>query len=138
MWELKKIERASPQTGHVVQNDAMENAQGIIIEHVGDGRDGERYFTYRDGFISFKFSATRFDIDAQNLKDVYTVFLDSGLNSLKYRLSMDEVREIARNIKFVLLRWPLIPRERGRQPADVKFEIRRWYLWKTEYGEALP
>src|SRR5262249_35220953 len=126
----------SDESGIWVEKTSLVREDGVCLEKIGDGRDGECYFRYSDQDVSFELIAYDFDNDRRST-DTWVVSLGGALKQYSPSehgpVDLAKAREIARNIEEALKAWPRYPSE----PAirQVKFLMKFWPLWNPALGD---
>jgi hypothetical protein len=122
-----------------IDQEVMVREDGVKLRLEGIGRERQRYFVYSDKDVSLDVRASRYDADGQELTDTWEIDLGLGLQKSAPDMSLDKVREIARNIEDALWAWPPGPWEaEKRMPVThMKISMYGWRKWDRRLGDTL-
>jgi hypothetical protein len=123
--------------GDWVQKDVLVREDGFRLMRIGGGREMQTYFRYTIGEFSFDFDALRYN-DRLEPTDTWDVGLDLALKFLTQRtgkpVTMEQMREIARNIDEALRAWPPTLRDKDVPIRRVRFAMTLWPAWEPWPG----
>jgi len=106
-WRVDKIVRKPVPVpgieGVTIPIPHMVNNRGASVVYIGSGREYQDYFSYRDGNISFKFTASRYSgSDGKNITSTYNVYLESVLRANGLDRSRDATERIKNDLSEAL------------------------------------
>jgi hypothetical protein len=112
---------------------------GIELERVGSGREGQTYFSYFDRDFSFRFTAMDQYHEGGPVErwDHWEVYLGIAFKqfspSADGPVSLGRAEQIARNISEALMAWPRYPTE--PEIRYVKFQMKDWPTWNPTWED---
>ena len=126
MWRVETKHQNFEVAGVPLQNQESTayDDKGVSIEENGALRSHTRIYKYRDLMdnIEFKFYATRYDANGENLAEYYTIEISRDIqNSFIRNIGPSTIEKIKRDIAEGLMVFPIPKMQEGVPLRGVKF-----------------